>query len=378
MRITRLRDALPGKYAAIDVLDQSGRKLVAAGMPLSGQSLAKLRDKGVTFLYLQDPDFRVNPVFSSGTVSGLLRVLYNYSASDGKDSSILKAYNTDEVRMFMSYSGEPASRMAYSHIFRYLAGLMRAELRKQGNVYFDFLDHRQQGAYLTYHSVNSACVALVIGVGMGLPDKELEDLCAGVLLSDVKMKLYGFTGENRLLTPVETEEMRMHVNLSHDEARKIYGMPAAAAGIILQHHERADGSGYPRGVKAGDISPAASAAAVADVYDSLISRRPHREAMFPDEAWDLIAANKGGIFGDEAVRAFKKTVAKYIPGDIVELLGGEKAVVTCNFAGRMEDPGLKLIEKNPGNDIISDAANGSSGQTRLKIRRTIKSARREE
>jgi putative nucleotidyltransferase with HDIG domain len=77
--------------------------------------------------------------------------------------------------------------------------------------------------------------------------------------------------------------------------------------IVLHHHERLDGAGYPAGLKGEEIPLGARIVAVADTFDALTSERPYRAAMAPHEALELLAAVAGTQLDPDVVRAFRRT-----------------------------------------------------------------------
>ena len=83
---------------------------------------------------------------------------------------------------------------------------------------------------------------------------------------------------------------------------------APAAVIPYHHHERWDGSGYPRGLKAGEIPLIAQVFSIIDVWDSLLSKRPYRPAWPKEQAIDHIASQAGKSFDSSLVNAFFQTV----------------------------------------------------------------------
>ena len=105
------------------------------------------------------------------------------------------------------------------------------------------------------------------------------------------------------LTEQEREVMQHHVQIGYDLVK---GIPflADAAEIILAHHERCDGSGYPRGLKAEEIALGAKIFAVADSFDAMTSDRPYRSAMPFQLARDEIQRAAGKLFDWTVVRAF--------------------------------------------------------------------------
>jgi HD-GYP domain-containing protein (c-di-GMP phosphodiesterase class II) len=96
--------------------------------------------------------------------------------------------------------------------------------------------------------------------------------------------------------------------------------------IVLQHHERLDGTGYPNGLEGDDICIAARILAVADVYDALVSERPYRAPWNHRRAMDFICERRKRLFDTNVVEAFLEIMtsrdgwARATDGDVAELL----------------------------------------------------------
>ncbi len=342
-----------GSECAIDVIDLKGNPLVNKGSTVSGAAIEKLKYAAIPFIYVKDADTIVSNVYPMKIIAEMLRVLYYFSASGGENAEILKRYNSDEVRRFLSYSNDAGSRIAYGHIFSFFAGEMLSALKKGEKQCYDFRDYRDKSTYYSFHAVNAACISAVMAYNMGLPDKDITDLITGTLLYDIKMIIHKFVNDSRELVEIEKNEMRQHPAEGYEAIRRIFGLSASAAAIALQHHERIDGSGYPKGLKGGDINLLSRIAAIADVYDALTSNRPFRPAYKPDEAWDYMVSNSGVLFDEQVMEAFKQSIPKYMPGDSVELSDGRSAVVLKNSPGKFNKPGINIIEKNGKSAIIS-------------------------
>jgi response regulator RpfG family c-di-GMP phosphodiesterase len=155
------------------------------------------------------------------------------------------------------------------------------------------------------HSRRVFWYSIKIAQAIGGLEKELRNLGMGAWLHDIgKLAIPdGILLKPGALTKQEREVMQHHVQIGYDLVK---GIPflADAAEIILAHHERCDGSGYPRGLKAEEIALGAKIFAVADSFDAMTSNRPYRSAMPFEVARDEIQRAAGKLFDWTVVRAF--------------------------------------------------------------------------
>lgn len=180
--------------------------------------------------------------------------------------------------------------------------------------------------YPTRHSVHTSMVATSIGSAMGLDEAQLLDLGIGCLIHDIGMlTIDRMTLQARkVLDAVEFSEIVKHPFRTFDlvEAH-IDQVPVAARMVAYQMHERADGSGYPRGRTLEQTHPLARIAAVADAYTALVSARPHRHGMLPYYAMEkLIKDVAAGLYDPIAVRGLLQALGLFPIGSYVELKNG--------------------------------------------------------
>jgi HD-GYP domain-containing protein (c-di-GMP phosphodiesterase class II) len=167
------------------------------------------------------------------------------------------------------------------------------------------------------HSLRVTEYAIVIGRKYGISGRDLVDLYCGALLHDlgkigipdaILHKKSGLTGE-------ELEVMRRHPEIGYGIVGHI-GYLSRAAAIVRSHHEHYDGSGYPRGLKGGEIPAGARVFAVADALDALTVKRPYRKAVSFGEAERIILAGSGALFDPEVIEVFVE-----VSGELREFLG---------------------------------------------------------
>ena len=161
------------------------------------------------------------------------------------------------------------------------------------------------------HNYRVTDIAMAIGEGMGLSKRSMRALLSGALLHDV-----GKIGvpDRILLKPGRLDDQEMSLMRSHVPQGEdiVQGIPSLeeARDVIACHHEKWDGSGYPRGLAGEDIPLNARIFAVADVFDALCSPRPYKDAMSFETAWGIICADAGSHFDPQVVEAFRPIVRK--------------------------------------------------------------------
>lgn len=196
---------------------------------------------------------------------------------------------------------------------------------------------RALNEYTYTHSVNVAVLCISLGIHLGMDSDDIIRFGTGVLLADLGMTSYpsAMTRRPSGLSRSEREQLSKHPAYTVDFLRKIGIEDAVTARVILQHHERFDGSGYPAGLAGEEISALARLFAIADVYDAMTSPRPHRSGMPPHLALAEILRAAGMLYDPEMAEVFIKHVGVFPVGSMVELTRGQFAIVA---AVNHEDP----------------------------------------
>jgi len=156
--------------------------------------------------------------------------------------------------------------------------------------------------YTAGHQQRTASLALAISQVLGLSKETTEAVYLSALLHDIgKISIPAeiLTKPGRL-DSVEFELVKRHPQVGFKILQKIpFTLPICE--IVYQHHERLDGSGYPRGLKGDDIRIEARILAVADVVEAMMSHRPYRPALGQETAIKEISSNKGKLYDPHVV-----------------------------------------------------------------------------
>ena len=159
-------------------------------------------------------------------------------------------------------------------------------------------------AYTAGHQRRVAALATAIAREIGLKEEQIEGLFLAATIHDVgKINVPGeLLSKPGKLTSLEYQMLQTHVQTGYDIVKGVK-FPWPIAQIILQHHERLDGSGYPQGLKGDAMLPEAKILAVADVVEAMMSHRPYRQALGVDAALAEIEKHKGRLYDPAAVEA---------------------------------------------------------------------------
>jgi putative nucleotidyltransferase with HDIG domain len=162
------------------------------------------------------------------------------------------------------------------------------------------------------HTQRVTELTMALAKAVGIKDNELQHIRRGALLHDIgKM---GISDQILLkkgeLTPEEMEIMRTHPILAFKMLQPIAYLRHALE-IPYSHHEKWDGTGYPRGLKGEQIPLVARIFALADVWDALTSSRPYRKAWTKKKALAYIKQQSGTHFDPQLVKIFLRTIKEF-------------------------------------------------------------------
>ena len=192
---------------------------------------------------------------------------------------------------------------------------------------------KHEHEYTAEHSLNVCILAIAFGRHLNFNEEELQKLGLCGLLHDVgKMRVpTEILDKPGDLTKDERRIMEDHTVVGHKLLTETAGVLPLAIDVVLNHHERPDGSGYPRGLAEGEISEYAKIISVVDAYDAMTSDRCYSRAKSPVDAQKILYENRSKQFDEECALAFMQAIGPYPPGTWVELHNGMVGIV---LAGR--------------------------------------------
>jgi len=207
---------------------------------------------------------------------------------------------------------------------------MRDLVLADGNALLGLALLKSYDDYTYNHSVNVAIFSLAFARHAGLRGAPLERVGTAGLLHDLgKVRTdEAIIKKPGALTPDEIVAMQRHPELGAEILGEMNGVDAEAAEIVLHHHIRPDGSGYPM-LRAGqEPHPHGQIVAIADCYDALTTTRPYQRSRHPSEAVRVLRRLAGKAYDAETTRLFIEMIGAYPVGEVVRLSTNELAVVS--------------------------------------------------
>ena len=227
------------------------------------------------------------------------------------------------------------------------------------------------GDRVSGHALNVTVIALLMGRVFGFSEDDMLDLGVGALLHDVgKLELPDRVRHADLpLSPRELQAYREHVGLGVALGQRM-GLSEGALAVVAQHHEMADGSGFPARLNLDRMATGARIVSLINRYDNLCNPAQVAAALTPHEALSLIFSQTRTKFDAAMLNAFIRMMGVYPPGSLVQLTDDRYAtVVSCNSSRPLKPRVLVCDTKVPVEEALLLNLDGC---TDLGIRRSLK------
>jgi HD-GYP domain-containing protein (c-di-GMP phosphodiesterase class II) len=205
------------------------------------------------------------------------------------------------------------------------------------------LDEHESPAGSALHALRTCVLGALVGVRMGASRADVLAIAGSALLSDsgLTRSARGAHQQARPLDEYELNALRRHVSLSAALVTEIDGLDERIAQAIAQHHERNDGSGYPRALREPQIGDIAKVIAVCDTFCALTSERPHRPYTGALEALRQVQSlARAGVLDRAAAAGLVRALGAYPIGTRVRLDDGRSAIVVAAGGAEVNQPRL--------------------------------------
>lgn len=326
---------------AQDIFSDDGMLLLRENIELTSSLISRLQTTGVPYVYVQDERTEgivLKDAISPETRSEGLRIIttnFKKLVSNG---------TTKSKKQLPIYVGKE---------FGKAIDMVLEDLESNKDALIMVSNIHTTDTYLFNHSLNVTIYTLILAIANGYSGEKLRTIGLGTILHDIG-KMYiplDILNKPGKLTDEEFAEMKKHTTYGFEMLKDEPNIPLLAAHCAFQHHERLDGSGYPRGLKQDEIHEFAKMIAIADSYDAMTTNRVYRKAMQPSDALENLYTGAGKLYDISLLSSFRDKVAIYPIGVTVLLSNGVTGVVADINSDCPHRPIIRVIKDEYGQDL---------------------------
>ncbi|MBU8905339.1 HD-GYP domain-containing protein [Desertibacillus haloalkaliphilus] len=337
MRLVSLDRCEPGIKLGKSIYNENGKVLLTEGTELTKKFIKKLKKCNVTTIYIEDEE-SVGIEVVEAIPAELRWEAVNKITEGFKTIAELDSHRSNIQGMMKSGRIIRSFQKIFKDILNDLS-----ENQRTLNLLATTKIHEN---YVYNHSLNVSIYACQLALENGLPLRNIEEIGLGAMLHDFGKVFVPreILNKPEKLTKEEYEQVKLHCEKGFETLRKVHEIPLPVAHCALQHHERMDGLGYPRGLKEDQIHKYAKILSVVDVFDAVTSSRVYRPAMLPHKGLEILFAGSGTQFDRKQVQLFTNCIAIYPQGLTVKLNDGRVGIVSKYNFGSAGRPVIRVIK----------------------------------
>jgi putative nucleotidyltransferase with HDIG domain len=333
-----------------DVLNKDGILLLSADSIITGtDQIDTLRRQGVSRLYInvkKGKDLPPAVVVDRGL---RVREAEYYKELEKAKEIHQKTVETarealDSIRNGKSFSVSKVEKAAEEIV---------ESLLRNSDALISLSQIKGYDEYTYTHSVNVSVLTSSLAYALGYNRDQLLQVGVGGVLHDIgKMQVpEAILNKPGKYTDAEFSVMKRHPEYGMAIVKDKKDISEFSKSIIVLHHERYNGKGYPHGLKGSEIDEIGLIAAVADVYDALTSNRVYRAAWTPQKALAVIFQGCDKDYSRDIVERFTRQMGIYPVGSFVRLVSGEMGVVTRVDRGNLLAPTVLVLFNASGTGL---------------------------
>lgn len=248
---------------------------------------------------------------------------------------------------------------------------MLESLLTEKDLVIHLMNDKIAGEETYYHSLNIAVLSMMVAKELALSEDDIKTIGLGCLFHDVgKVEIPDRIVNKKFeLTKAEQNLMQLHCQYGAKIGEKM-GLPQGAIDIIMQHHEYADGSGYPAHLTAEKTSILARIVSIINAYDNHCNKPNAADSVTPYEALAHMFAHQRKLFDSAPLNIFIRCMGVYPPGTVVKLSDGTFGMVVSVNSSKPLRPSVVIYDPSvPKNEaIILDLGN----EPELEVAASIK------
>ena len=352
MRIISLDSVTGSELLAKDIVNSSDMVLMTVGTIVKKEYVKRLKDLNIEFIYVEDEIGR-----GINLTNSLESQLQEQCQEAVRDILLKYSYHNDaELAEIMVVADEI--------IF---------DIMKEPEVIYNLSSIREKSDNTFSHSINVCALSVILAFKLKLPKSKIRDIAIGGLLHDIGFIYITMDYHNLTIdtcSEKEQKEIKKHIIYGYSAVEKMEWLSQTSKDIIISHHERMDGSGYPFHIKEDRIRIGSRIAAVCDEFDSKVYGNLTKRMKVHDVI-DFIVSQAGALFDFAVVKAFVDSVAAYPTGSLVVTNEGETGIVLRQNHQCPTRPVIRIFKDKEGMKASDLIEKDLTKELTLFIRDTI-------
>lgn len=352
MRIVSIKSLKGNELLAKDILTRSDTVLMTAGTVVKKEYISRLVELNIEYIYVEDEIAQGVNLVSSLELQ-------------------IKEQCEEAVRgLLLKYTYQNSTEL---EDIKLVADEIIKDIMSEPFVIYNLSSIRQKNDSTYSHSLNVCALSVILAFKLKLPKKKIRDIAIGCLLHDIGLTYLTFDYYNMKMdtcSEKEQKELKKHVIYGYSAIEKMDWLSTISKDIIISHHERLDGSGYPFHLKDDRVKIGSKIAAVCDEFDSRVYGNLITK-MKVHNAIDYIVSHAGTLFDVNIVKVFVDSVAAYPIGSLVITNQGEIGIVLRQNIQFPTRPVIRIIQDCTGNKPVQWIERDLKKELSLFIKDTV-------
>ncbi len=329
MRIISVDSVKGNELLAKDIVNDNDCILMMSGTIVKKEYAKRLKELDVEYIYVEDE-------FAQGV-----------DLTESLELQIKEQCQKAVRDILQKYSYHYASELEN---IKFIADDIIYDIMSEPEVIYNLSSIRNKSESTYSHSLNVCALSVILALKLKIPKLKIREIAIGCLLHDIGFTFLTMDYQDlKLETCLEKErkEIKKHIIYGYAAIEKMDWISPTAKDIIISHHERLDGSGYPFHLKGDRIKIGSKIAAVSDEFDSRVYGNL-TEKMKVHDAIDYIVSQAGNLFDFNVVKAFVASVAAYPTGALVVTNQNEVGIVLRQNPKCPTRPVIRILKEKDG------------------------------
>jgi len=329
MRIISIDSIKGNEMLAKDIVNSYDSVLMATGTLVKKDYIKRLKELEVEYIYVEDEISR------------------GVNLTESMEIQIKEQCQKAVQEILQKYSYHYAAEL---ESIKLIADEIIFDIMMEPEVIYNLSSIRNKSESTYSHSLNVCALSVILALKLKLTKSKIRDIAIGCLLHDIGFTFMSMDYQNLKIetcSEKERKEIKKHIIYGYNAIEKMSWLSATSKDIIISHHERIDGSGYPFHLKESRIKIGSKIAAVCDEFDSRVYGNLTNKMKVHD-AIDYIVCQAGVMFDFNVIKAFVDSVAAYPTGALVITNQEEIGIVLRQNPQCPTRPVIRIIKDKNG------------------------------